>query len=1010
MKKRADMKKRKQILSTLIPLLVVAMLLCIPYTNAVFVGVFGYAVYAYFLLAAAFMFKYIKGIKIKISKKRAALYISIFIFVILTLHIAFSKDYIQAGWGSYLIDPFQGGTAGGMLMSAVSCIIAVPLGYTISLVLSFVTAATLLFMAIFPLFLNREKSAANNSRPEADDSEKEDLKRRLLKTFEAEDTKPQDELTVLPPFEVKEESDAMKMFMFGKKAKTPPQPMAEKGVFPEVDGLSAEDAVYTNNHRRKILEQDAKNYLFPTSAQKTEIPINKTENSFVSEPKREPVIPAVPHQSPMAIPVEKPVIKPVEKTAPAGTAYNIGNVYMPRKSAATGEDVYDDAYRLKEKTAKDPAASYDKPAVDVYDDSFRLKDKFATPQSAPSAMQSETAEIKPEIQNVINQSESRNYFEEDFDEIKEVTVDDVWEEDLADEVTAAESVAEKTEEIKPAEVVVRQPVSDWRKKLMEKAQKKEEVSVEYRQPVLPNLDDEEKDTADEEEYSRKPYVAPHLGLLSDHTVRDYTDRVSEDEYRQNKEIIEGTLESFGIKAEVVKVIKGPVVTRYELMLISGSVSKVANLKLDLTMRLSSKGMVDIIAPIEGKDAIGVDIPNTIRNNVSFRDIVNSDAFMNDRNGLKIALGKEIDGTPYVADLEAMPHLLVAGATGKGKSVCINTIICSILFQHSPDEVKFLLIDPKLVELVHYSGLPHMLLPEPLNELPTVVRALRWVEAETKQRFELFKATRNLSINAYNQYARENGLKPKYKIVVIIDEASELMMRAKKETEEVLSSLARIGRAAGVHLIFATQSPAKEIITSEIQNNLNTKIAFAVGDYIHSMVIFKAKGAERLLGRGDMLLRGDGGQMTRIQCSLITTEEKERIVEFINKNNEKRFDKKIYDEIMAPPEPEREEYVSPEVRRLTVEKTPLNDDIKRALLIGFKHGGISTSLLQRKMGKGFGVAGRIVDFLEENRMIETGETNTNRKRKILISKEEFLEQFPEVAEEFEEYYQETLQDF
>ncbi|MFA6766479.1 MAG: FtsK/SpoIIIE domain-containing protein, partial [Clostridia bacterium] len=388
-----------------------------------------------------------------------------------------------------------------------------------------------------------------------------------------------------------------------------------------------------------------------------------------------------------------------------------------------------------------------------------------------------------------------------------------------------------------------------------------------------------------------------------------------------------------------------------------------------------------------------EVPNKIRGIVSLRETISSSEFQNAKGGIKLALGKTLEGRPYIADLEEMPHLLVAGATGMGKSVCINTIITSILFRHSPDEVRLLLIDPKKVELINYTGLPHLLVEEPLIEISQIVKALKWIREETLQRFNTFKDHKVVSINEYNRYARNNGMPTIPKIVIVIDEASELMTKAKKEVEETLSSLARIGRAAGVHLIFATQSPTKDVITSEIQNNLNTKIAFAVSDYVHSQVIFKAQGAEKLLGKGDMFLKGSGGELIRIQCSYVSSQEIQRITNFIIQNNEADFDCPIIQAIEdSEPEPES---LSRNGKKAKSDDAFM-DSIKEALKIGLRMKGLSTSMLQRKMEKGYNSAAKIIDYLEENNYIGAPDA-VNRKRKLLITAKDFVKLFPEEHE-------------
>ena len=374
----------------------------------------------------------------------------------------------------------------------------------------------------------------------------------------------------------------------------------------------------------------------------------------------------------------------------------------------------------------------------------------------------------------------------------------------------------------------------------------------------------------------------------------------------------------------------------------------------------------------------------------------------------VALGKTAEGKILIEDLAEMPHALVAGSTGSGKSVCLNVILASILLRYSPEEVKLMLIDLKEVEMALYSGLPHMLLKEPLSSIPAIVNSLKWIKEEVSSRFALFKSLHMRNLGEYNKL---DGVKKLPRIVIVIDEASELMSdgNARKVVESTLSSLARIARAAGVHLIFATQNPVKAVITNEIQNNLNTKIAFAVGDYNHSMVIFKAKGAENLIGKGDMYIKR-GTEMRRAQCAFISTSELEDVIGYIKENNDSEFDEDMIEKIIngnASSEASKADITRASTQQAVSGKEEEEEDDSnapdinwRALKLCVDNNYVSGSFLQRKLKKGYNTIANILEELATDGYITSVPQGSKEKREILISREEFYREWEERFGEME----------
>lgn len=444
--------------------------------------------------------------------------------------------------------------------------------------------------------------------------------------------------------------------------------------------------------------------------------------------------------------------------------------------------------------------------------------------------------------------------------------------------------------------------------------------------------------------------------------------------------LEQVLQDFGVKAKVIRVARGPVITRYELAPAPGvKISKIVNLSDDIALALAAQD-VRIEAPIPGKSAIGIEVPNKKPRAVVFREVLETSAYQQSPSKLKIALGKDIADQAVVGNLAKMPHLLVAGATGSGKSVCITALINSLLFNATPDEVKFLMIDPKMVELNLYNGIPHLLAPV-VTDPKKAAAALRWIVKEMETRYELFAAAGVRDIERYNSLKAQSdpSQKPALPfIVVIIDELADLMLVAAGEVEEAICRLAQMARAAGIHLVIATQRPSVDVITGLIKANIPSRISFAVTSQIDSRTILDATGAEKLLGRGDMLYSPQGvNKPVRVQGCLVTDDEVGKVIRHWKQQG-------------SP------EYLDPD--RLfsdngskNEESSTMDDELfadAARLLITTKMA--STSFLQRRMKLGYSRAARLIDLLEEQGIV--GPYEGSKPRQILMTLEEFNERF------------------
>ncbi len=448
----------------------------------------------------------------------------------------------------------------------------------------------------------------------------------------------------------------------------------------------------------------------------------------------------------------------------------------------------------------------------------------------------------------------------------------------------------------------------------------------------------------------------------------------QDETKRNVRIIEGTLDTFNIKARVIAVNSGPAVTVYELQPAAGvKISKVLSYQHDLAMALAAAPL-RIEAPIPGKSAIGIEVPNKTAQVVGIRQVVAASDFVSPNLVLGVALGHDTDGTSRIADLNGMPHVLIAGATGQGKSVCINAFICSLLLRHAPEHVRFLMIDPKRVELQQFEGLPHLVWPV-IVESPQAVAALRWAVNEMERRYKVLAREGVRNIGLYNAKATARRARPLPYVVIVIDELADLMMVAAGEIEELVCRIAQLARAVGIHLVIATQRPSTDIITGLIKANMPTRIAFAVGSHVDSKVILDQVGAEKLLGRGDMLyLPVNATRPSRLQGAFISDREVEALVKFWRDQGSPAY----VEEVLSDAELMRSANGGGAVqsdRRLD----PLFARAARAVAA---EGAASVSLVQRKFNVGYSRAGRIIDQLSEHRVV--GSYQGSKSREVLMN--------------------------
>lgn len=479
-----------------------------------------------------------------------------------------------------------------------------------------------------------------------------------------------------------------------------------------------------------------------------------------------------------------------------------------------------------------------------------------------------------------------------------------------------------------------------------------------------------------------PYVTPPVDLLN---YIDNPTRITDEELQDNIDRLEQVLEDFKVPAKVNNVQVGPAVTRYELTMPRGiSVNKIAQMADDIAMTLASNGAIRVEAPIPGKNSVGIEVPNAQISAVSLRELIDSNEFRVRGNPLSFVLGKDINGDIIFCNLDKMPHLLVAGSTGSGKSVCLNTMLLSMCYKSGPQDLRLILVDPKMVEFSTYNGLPHLLIPEVITNKDMTINALDWAIKEMERRYALFAKNHVVNINEFN---KSDAVKAKREeklpfIVIVVDELADLMLEAKREIEDRIAKLAAKARAAGIHLVLATQRPSVDVITGTVKANLPSRIAFALTNYMDSKTVLDGGGAEKLLGKGDMLFKPqDKPEPRRVQGAFVSNAEISKVVEFIKTHNRPVYDDDTGNAIKNPHQDKSHSHDGGAVR--DQEFDPV---LKDALRMFIQTKQASGSMISRRYSVGFNRAGRIMDQMERAGFI--GPQEGSKPRQVLITMDEY----------------------
>ena len=516
--------------------------------------------------------------------------------------------------------------------------------------------------------------------------------------------------------------------------------------------------------------------------------------------------------------------------------------------------------------------------------------------------------------------------------------------------------------------------------------KKEEPEQETKLENESETVDEESSQEEKKEERQEEYVYPPLSLLNESKGGD--ESASLNEQNATAELLVQTLREFGVSAKVIHVSHGPTVTRYELQPSAGvKISRITGLADDIALRLATTG-VRIEAPIPNKAAVGIEVPNRVSGSVCLRDLIGSKEFKNAPSRLTVALGKDIAGQIVLTDLAKMPHLLIAGTTGSGKSVCTNSMIQSVLFHARPDEVRLLLIDPKQVEFGIYNGIPHLLVTV-VTDPRKAAGALGWSVNEMLRRYKLFADNNVRDITSYNEMARKDGtLEVLPQILIVIDELADLMMVAANEVESNICRLAQMARAAGMHLVIATQRPSVDVITGLIKANIPSRLALTVASAVDSRTILDTGGAEKLLGKGDMLFMPVGfAKPMRVQGCFVGNREVESVVDFLKSTETQQYDETVIQEIERQAQAtEKSSSKSADVD--DGESGGGDEMLPQAIEVVVEAGMASTSLLQRRLRLGYARAGRIIDEMEQRGIV--GPHEGSKPRQVLITRQQWLE--------------------
>ncbi len=965
-------KKYKEILVPIAIIFLVFILFCINPVRNAFIGALGYLAYFYLFVGVFCIGLYFLPIRIVISTKRKIFDIITLFLIFFTIHI-FVIGGNNISFSGYVADIYFTKSFGGVIFSLVSSPIVLLLGYTISLILFFVSSAVCLFFVFFPyiaLVQNKEldhlkiekkvkqvKKATQNTQEFTKIKDSELYIERIATPTFVKDVTPKNEEVVIEK-KVEEVKLSAKERLFGDYYK----------------GISAKDNSVPTRTRPPIFEEK-------------EIPrliLNQEKPRLVLNQ-------------------EKPIVTEERKLDTKAILFGRNNNNTYHEEDKKKNILKDEIKRMENSVYIPKTVLYESRKAefaDIEEQKAKATQDILSNYGSEPKEEVVAQEQTPPTETVIFEQEpvaKEEVIENSTQENNDIACEQNFEEETTELSTVVEnSIAVEKEESSP---IVERSIQEVQKEVtfIPKASKKALVGANL---VRPNP----------QYYNEYNYNAPPIDVFINHVQKDF--KLEIENYGLAKHVFEVVLKGHGVDCKLNRAIKGPTITTFFLLLDpSCPSSKILSRRNDISRLLKAKGKIEIDTTVSGTDEVAIMVPNDIPGVVSLRKMLESEEYKSAKGELNFAVGISANGDVLIDDFIDLPHLLVAGSTKMGKSVFLNSLLSSLLYKYSPSELQLILVDLKLVEMCSYNNLPHLLFGQSLFEIPEVQNALKWVKLEAERRFSfLANLPGNVrSIQEYNASVPKNERLPY--IIVVIDEASELMgdLSAKKYLETALISLARKGRAAGVHLIFATQNPNKKTITNEIQTNLNTKISFAVGESVHSRIIFDAVGAEKLVGKGDMLIK-KSKEMVRAQAPLVSGEEIAEMVNYIVKNNKSTLDEQFVEKVLSG-DFERNLLdggeklslaESEDFEEKTEQKSKKDNNLSEKVLQEtlkwlIKENKVSISFVQRRMNKGFNAASDILEELAKRGHVVEYDRS---KYKLNISKEDFMEIYPDDDGDFD----------
>ncbi len=1024
---KTTLTKKKIAFGLLGVIALITIFLCVNVLRQVVYGVFGYAIYAYLpamLVSTIFL---LLGKKINLAPKRIAVYVSLFVMVIVTLHVGLSKEIVEGS--SYFANTYASKTVGGVLVGLIAAIFRLICAkiYGVTFAVTFVITAILGLVALYPFLLEIGHKEARRETKRLSNQARAPQTNNLRKNANGDYVETSSALNETPIYELDKQAQTgvvnvsgvnnelfatltseedrvnarankSASLLFGSNdeiIQTTPNNRVNGNRYSTLNLLGSEQGMsnYINEQERLRSAQES---LRPRSSQEefeSRFGFAQQEDTYSPQYFAAPIN-QIPLQN--TVPQQPQIFtEPVKPSASVEPQPQNTNVIIDRSQALefvttpiSGEELLSRDFDRPVRTVTNDDYSY------MFDDSYnRPYQPVSTSEQVTNTTQV-VREVEPSVNYVPNIEQSlapkpavvpQQAVQPYVQEEREPFVEPV---ESLTTTQPVQPVTAPSQPVKPAQSKTEVVPVQQKFNLPPKPQKPVYTSNVMAKETAPAFPVEQKE---KKPYVPKPYKVPSYDLLRTYSTSSTT---FPEDYNAVKQKLDQTMQEFDVPAEVFDAKRGPTFTMYYLNVGTGyRLSKVESLKDNLKMRLCVKNL-RIHAPVAGQNALGIELPNSNRETVGLKSILCSKEFNQDSKGLKIAMGKNLEGEPYIADITKMPHMLVAGSTGTGKSVFLNALLTSLLFKYSPEDLRMVLIDPKKVELTVYRNLPNLLIKEPIKEAKHAVNALKWLCQEMDRRYDFFSKVGCSNIDQYNELYKKDTDPKMYRILLVIDEMADLMINSKDSSvEEYIVRIAQLARACGIHMVIATQRPTVKVITGLIKSNIIHRVAFTVKTNMDSRVILDEGGAEELLGIGDMLYSNPNG-LVRMQGAFIDIAEIKAVCDYIRENNESDYDETIAAAVSyEPPKPETVEErnnAREEERDAEFEKQ-LQTILKSFILSG----RASVSSAQASHRVGYIKAKKLVDAMAERGFLSQGDGA--KPRDILITLDEWEELFGENAQ-------------